>query len=82
MAAISRSESRPGTERPRWRWEALRPTPRFRRQLLRGLLVVLIFIGIVAGLALLFGISILQYTLAGFVVGTIVMVAAIGLTLI
>jgi len=82
MAAISRSESPPGTERPRWRWEALRPTPRFRRQLLRGLLVALIFIGIVAGLALLFGISIIQYTLAGFVVGTIVVVAAIGLTLI
>ncbi len=82
MAAISRSESPPGTERPRSRWEALRPTPRFRRQLLRGFLVALIFIGIVAGLALLFGISILQYTLAGFVVGTIVMVAAIGLTLI
>ncbi|HLF07548.1 MAG TPA: branched-chain amino acid ABC transporter permease, partial [Thermoplasmata archaeon] len=35
-----------------------------------------------AGLALLFGISIIQYTLAGFVVGTIVVVAAIGLTLI
>ena len=82
MAAISRSELPPGTERPRWRWEALRPTPRFRRQILRGLLVVLIFIGIVAGLALLFGISIIQYTLAGFVVGTIVVVAAIGLTLI
>ena len=60
----------------------MRLTPRFRRQLRRGLIVCAIFLAFVGALALAFGISILQYTLAGFVVGTIVMVAAIGLTLI
>ena len=60
----------------------MRLTPRFRRQLRRGLIACAIFLAFVGALALAFGISILQYTLAGFVVGTIVMVAAIGLTLI
>jgi len=78
------SEANPPAETPRlvrWR-EALRPTPRFRRQLLRAIIVATIFLAFLAGLAALFGISILQYTLAGFRLSSIVIVAAIGLTVI
>src|SRR5436309_7383214 len=78
------SEANPPAETPRlvrWR-EALRPTPRFRRQLLRAVIVAVIFLAFLAGLAALFGISILQYTLAGFRLSSIVIVAAIGLTVI
>ena len=78
------SEANPPAETPRlvrWR-EALRPTPRFRRQLLRAIIVAVIFLTFLAGLAALFGISILQYTLAGFRLSSIVIVAAIGLTVI
>ena len=63
-------------------WAALRFTPAFRRQLLRAVIVAIIFLAFLAGLAATFGIAILQYTLAGFVVSSIVIVAAIGLTLI
>jgi len=78
------SEANPPAETPRFvRWrEALRPTPRFRRQLLRAIIVAVIFLTFLAGLAALFGISILQYTLAGFRLSSIVIVAAIGLTVI
>jgi len=78
------SEANPPAETPqlvRWR-EALRLTPRFRRQLLRAIIVATIFLALLAGLAALFGISILQYTLAGFRLSSIVIVAAIGLTVI
>jgi len=78
------SEANPPAETPRlvrWR-EALRPTPRFRRQFLRAVIVAVIFLAFLAGLAALFGISILQYTLAGFRLSSIVIVAAIGLTVI
>src|SRR5213080_4366643 len=63
-------------------WAALRFTPAFRRQLLRAVVVAIIFLAFLAGLAATFGIAILQYTLAGFVVSSIVIVAAIGLSLI
>src|SRR2546421_4097296 len=78
------SEANPPAETPRlvrWR-EALRPTPRFRRQLLRAIIVATVFLAFLAGLAALFGISILQYTLAGFRLSSIVIVAAIGLTVL
>src|SRR2546423_929618 len=78
------SEANPPAETPRlvrWR-EAFRPTARFRRQLLRALIVAAVFLAFLAGLAALFGISILQYTLAGFRLSSIVIVAAIGLTVI
>ena len=65
----------------RWR-EAFRPTPRVRRLFFRGLLTVAIFVGFFASLATLFGIAILQYAIAGLRVSSIVIVAAIGLTLI
>ncbi len=63
-------------------WAALRLTPAFRRQLLRAVVVAIIFLASLGSLAAVFGIGILQYTLAGFVVSSIVIVAAIGLTLI
>lgn len=63
------------------RWQFLRPTPRFRRQLLWAVLAVTAFALAVAGLTVAFGITILQYTLSGFVVGSILVVAAIGLTI-
>src|SRR5207249_6467265 len=53
-----------------------------RRQFLRAVIVAVIFLTFLAGLAALFGISILQYTLAGFRLSSIVIVAAIGLTVI
>jgi branched-chain amino acid transport system permease protein len=65
----------------RWR-EAFRPTPRVRRLLLRGLVTFAIFVGFLASLATLFGITMLQYAIAGLRVSSIVIVAAIGLTLI
>jgi len=61
---------------------ALRLTPRLRRKLWLSLLVAGAFVLFCAVLTLLFGITILAYTLAGFRVGSIVIVAAIGLTLI
>jgi len=82
MSSVSEANSPAETPRlVRWR-EALRPTPRFRRQVLRAIIVATIFLAFLAGLAALFGISILQYTLAGFRLSSIVIVAAIGLTVI
>jgi branched-chain amino acid transport system permease protein len=82
MSSVSEANS--PAEPSRWvRWrEALRPTPRFRRQVLRALIVATIFVAFLAVLAALFGIAILQYTLAGFRLSSIVIVAAIGLTVI
>jgi branched-chain amino acid transport system permease protein len=63
-------------------WAFFHPTPRFKRQILRALIVTAAFVAFVAVLATAFGITILQYTLAGFVTSSIVIVAAIGLTII
>ena len=57
-------------------------TRRTRRQLLRGGVACLAFVGLNALLAALFGVSILNYTIAGLSVSSIVIVSAIGLTLI
>lgn len=82
MSSISEANSQAETPGGgRWR-EALRPTPRFRKQLVRGIIVILAFVAFLAVLTSLFGITILQYTLAGFRLSSIVIVAAIGLTLI
>jgi len=80
----SNSEETPPAETSRLRRlrEVLRFTPRSRRQLLRALIVTTIFVIFLAALATLFGITILQYTLAGFRLSSIVIVAAIGLTVI
>jgi branched-chain amino acid transport system permease protein len=67
---------------PRWRRGIFHLTARTRRQLVRGALVGLGFVGLNAVLAVLFGVSILNYTLAGLSISSIVIVAAIGLTLI
>lgn len=75
-APAPRSELRPGR---RWPFHL---TARLRKQLFWFGMAVLVFAAVLAALALAFGISILQYTLSGFVVGSILMVAAIGLTLI
>jgi branched-chain amino acid transport system permease protein len=64
------------------RWAALRPTRRFRRQLLRAFIVAVIFLAFVVGLASLFGTIILQYAVGGLAVSSIVIVAAIGLTVL
>lgn len=82
MAAISGSEAGAAAELPPRRWAALWRSPRFRKQLRLGLIVVAAFIGVVSVFALIFGISIVQYTIAGFVVSSILIVAAIGLTLL
>src|SRR5213083_2657964 len=63
-------------------WICHRFLRRIRRQFLRAVIVAVIFLAFLAGLAALFGISILQYTLAGFRLSSIVIVAAIGLTVI
>ena len=77
MAHVSASESP-----ARSRWAALRPTPRFRRLLLQAAIVVGIGVVILGGLALAFGTIMLQYALGGLVISSIVIVAAIGLTLL
>jgi len=82
MAVASESESAGKTRSWQSRWGALRLTRRFRRQLLRGLIVIAIFFALNAALASAYGVGILQYTIAGLVVGSIVIVAAIGLSLI
>lgn len=81
MAGDSALEAEPRARRSMSRWQFLRPTPRFRRQLLWAVLAVTAFALAVAGLTVAFGITILQYTLSGFVVGSILVVAAIGLTI-
>src|SRR5438552_10919689 len=84
LVMSSNSEETPPAETSRLRRlrEALRFTPRSRRQLLRALIVTTIFVIFLAVLATLFGITILQYTLAGFRLSSIVIVAAIGLTVV
>jgi len=81
---VEPSETEPSLEtRPHgFRLSPIHLTATVRRQILRGLIVVAIFITFVAVLAAIFGISILQYTRDGFRVSAIVIVAAIGLTLI
>src|SRR5437667_12339742 len=81
MAQVSGSQpSRPNRRRPRW--AALRPTPRLRRQLRQGGVVAVIAVAVVAGLAFVFGIIILQYAKGGLVVSSVVIVAAISLTVL
>src|SRR6184192_4652103 len=84
LVMSSNSEETPPAETSRLRRlrEVLRFTPRSRRQLLRALIVTTIFVIFLAALATLFGITILQYTLAGFRLSSIVIVAAIGLTVL
>src|SRR5712691_10592283 len=77
MAHVSASESP-----ARSRWAALRPTRRFRRLLLRAAIVLVIGVAILGGLAFAFGTIMLQYALGGLVISSIVIVAAIGLTLL
>src|SRR5437870_3936887 len=81
---VEPSETEPSLEtRPHgFRLSPSHLTAAVLRQILRGLIVVAIFITFVAVLAAIFGISILQYTRDGFRVSAIVIVAAIGLTLI
>jgi branched-subunit amino acid ABC-type transport system permease component len=64
------------------RWRPFHLTAALRRRILRALVVVVVFVAFVGGLTAAFGISILQYTLYGFRTSAIVIVAAIGLTLI
>src|SRR5438034_11483118 len=84
LVMSSNSEETPPAETSRLRRlrEVLRFTPRSRRQLLRALIVTTIFVIYLAALATLFAITMLQYTLAGFRLTSIVIVAAIGLTVI
>src|SRR6266540_6166383 len=82
MAESSELESASRIRAPVRQLLALRLTPRLRRKLWLSLLVAGAFVLFCAVLTLLFGITILAYTLAGFRVGSIVIVAAIGLTLI
>src|SRR5207247_11153570 len=83
LVMSSNSEETPPAETSRLRRlrEVLRFTPRSRRQLLRALIVPTIFVIFLAALATLFGITLLQYTLAGLRLGSPVLVAAIRLTL-
>ncbi len=81
MAATPEPEA-PLVARPRSRFSALRPTARFRAQLARTGIVLLVVVGIFGTLTLAFGISVLQYALGGMVISSIVIVAAIGLTVL
>src|SRR5213594_1236135 len=82
MAIPSESDSSTGTRVPHRLWELLHFTPRARRKLVRGALVTIIFLAFNGVLAVLFGVTILNYTIAGLSVSSIVIVAAIGLTLL
>ncbi len=82
MAEPSATESSLRTRPHRVRWSPFHFTAAVRRQIVRGLIVVVIFVSFVAVLTAIFGLSILQYTRDGFRVSAIVIVAAIGLTLI
>src|SRR2546422_1054969 len=82
MAIPSESDSSTGTRVPHRLWELLHFTPRARRKLVRGALVTIIFLAFNGLLAVLFGVTILNYTIAGLSVSSIVIVAAIGLTLV
>src|SRR5207247_2056242 len=63
--------------RPRSGLSALRPSARFRAQLVRAGVVVLVVVGIFGTLTLAFGISVLQYALGGLVISSIVIVVAV-----
>src|SRR5213593_5214985 len=81
MAQVSGSE--PSTPGRVWsRWAALRPTARFRRQLVQASIGLVIAVAVISALTFVFGIIVLQYAMGGLVVSSIVIVAAIGLTLI
>jgi len=82
MAIPSESNLSIPAPKPLSRWERLRPTRRTRRQLIRAGLGVAIFVAFNALLVLLFGVNILNFTITGLSVSSIVIVAAIGLTLI
>src|SRR5437867_1522500 len=81
MAQVSGSE--PSTPGRVWsRWAALRPTARFRRQLVQASIGVVIAVAVISALTFVFGIIILQYAMGGLVVSSIVIVAAVGVGLI
>src|SRR5213593_2358173 len=81
MAQVSGSE--PSTPGRVWsRWAALRPTARFRRQLVQASIGLVIAVAVISALTFVFGIIILQYAMGGLVVSSIVIVAAIGLTVL
>jgi branched-chain amino acid transport system permease protein len=81
MAGTFGSEST--VARPsRLRWQALRPTLRTRRQIFRAVVTAALFVALCAGLTVSFGVGILVYVLTGFAVSSIVIVAAMGLTLV
>ena len=82
MALVSGSNPPAGNPPLRRRREVLRLTRRLRGQILQASIVTIIFVAFSGTLTLLFGIGMLQYIVTGFVVGSIVIVAAIGLTLI
>src|SRR5437879_11789250 len=63
-------------------WPALRPTARLRRQLVQASIFALILVAVIGGLSFVFGIIVLQYAMGGLVVSSIVIVAAIGLTVL
>ncbi len=81
MAQVSGSLPSP-TSRGSTRWAALRPTRQFRRRLFQASIVTVLFLAFVGGLTVLFGTIILQYAVGGLVVSSIVIVAAIGLTVL
>jgi len=60
----------------------LHPTARFRRQLLQAATFAVILVAVIGGLSFVFGIIVLQYAMGGLVVSSIVIVAAIGLTVL
>src|SRR5438093_2611740 len=75
--------SEPSTPGRLWsRWAAPRPTARFRRQLVQASVGLVIAVAVISALAFVFGIIILQYAMGGLVVSSIVIVAAIGLTVL
>src|SRR6266516_591539 len=82
MASVPESDLSTQTRVLHRRWELLHLTPRARRQLVRGALVAVIFLAFNGLLAVRFGVEILNYTIAGLSVASIVIVAAIGLTLV
>jgi len=81
IAQVSGSLPSP-TSRGSTRWAALRPTRQFRRRLFQASIVTVLFLAFVGGLTVLFGTIILQYAVGGLVVSSIVIVAAIGLTVL
>src|SRR6266511_193503 len=82
MASPTKSGSSRQTRVPHRPWELLHFTRRARRKLVRGAIVTVIFLAFNGLLAVLFGVTILNYTIAGLSVSSIVIVAAIGLTLV